>query len=76
MIGERSLEYWSSETIHSYSHHRYEDEIFDDESIELSEVDGRRGHISLETSHSSYHNCVFYQIICRCLPVNISMGCV
>ena len=63
MIGERSLGYWYRETIHSYSHHRYNNGISDDESIELSEVDGRRGHRSLDTIHSSSRNCVLYQIV-------------
>ena len=63
MIGERSIGYRYRETIHSHSQHRYKYGIHDDESIELSEVDGRCGHSSLDTNHSPSQNCVVYQSV-------------
>ena len=53
MSGDRSLGYWSRETRHYSSHHFNDDSIYDDESLEVSSGDGRRGHRSLETSQSS-----------------------
>ena len=57
MSGDRSLGYCSRETINSSYCRRNYDGISDDKIIELSLVDGRRGHRSLETSHSSSHVC-------------------
>ena len=51
MRGDASLGYWSYETSHSSSHHCNDDEISDNEILEVSSGDGRRGNRSLETSH-------------------------
>ena len=53
---DRNLGYWSHDTSYYYSHHRNGDDISDNESLEVSAGDVRRGHRYIETSHSSSHN--------------------
>ena len=60
MSGDASLGYWYSETIHDYPHHLNNNGINNDESLAVSESDGRRGNRSLETRHSSYRNNLVY----------------
>ena len=47
MSGDGSLGYWYNDTSHYYSYHRNnDDEISEDEGLELSLCDERRGHRS------------------------------
>ena len=58
--GDGSLVYLSRDTSHYYSHHCNGNGIYDDESLEVYAGYGSRGNRSLETSHSSFHNCGVY----------------
>ena len=57
MSGDGSIGYWSHDTSH-YSYHRFNDGcgISEDEGLEVSLGNERRGRRSLETSHSSTSN--------------------
>ena len=80
--GDGSLVYWSRETSHSSSHHCNDDSISDDESIEVSAVDGRHGHrYHLETIKSSpinrgvYHSIGDGRVGYIYLDINHSSSC-
>ena len=56
MSVDGSIGYWSRDTINSPFHCGNYDVISDDEILEVSLDDVRRGHRSLDTIHSSSRN--------------------
>ena len=60
MSGDGSLGYWYRNTSYPHSYHHNDGSISDGGIIEVSTGDRRRGHRSLETSHSSSHNSSYY----------------
>ena len=60
MRGDGGLGYQYQDTIHYFPHHRNGDGISDDEILEVSDSEGKRGYRSLETIHSYSSYCGFY----------------